>query len=100
MSHEILSQKLQYYGIKGTVLSWFTSYLYKRKQYVSTNGVDSDLSEICLFGVPQGLVLGPLLFLIFINDIHRTIKCSKIKLFADDTNCFFKGKGFFLYVFY
>ena len=92
VSHEILSQKLQYYGIKGTVLSRFTSYLYKRKQYVSTNGVASDLSEICPFGVPQGSVLGPLLFLIFINDIHRTIKCSKIKLFADDTNCFFKGK--------
>ena len=77
MSHEILLQKLQYYGIRGTVLSWFTSYLYKRKQYVSTNGVDSDLSEIRLFGVPQGSVLGPLLFLIFINGIHSTIKYSK-----------------------
>ena len=92
MSHEILLQILQYYGIRGTVLSWFSSYLYKRKQYVSTNGFDSDLSEICPFGAPQGSVLGPLLFLIFNNNIHRTIKCSKIKLFSDDTNCFFKGK--------
>ena len=94
VSHDILLQKLQHHGIGGLALNWFSSYLHDRKQFVSVNGTNSDLQAICQFGVPQGSILGPLLFLIFINDIHTSIECSKIKLFADDTNCFFSGKDF------
>ena len=63
-------------------------------QFVSVNGTNSDLQRISPFGVPLGSILGPLLLLIFIKDIHTSIKRSKIKLFADDTNCFFSGKDF------
>ena len=66
VNHKILLQKLEHYGIRGTILKWFESYLTDRKQYVFYNGVSSDLKTISC-GVPQGSVLGPLLFLIYIN---------------------------------
>ena len=94
LSHHILLQKLQHYGIRGLALNWLSSYLHDRKQFVSVNGTNSDFTKICPFVVPQGSILGALLFLIFINDINTTIKCSKIKLFADDMNCFFSGIDF------
>ena len=76
---------MEHYGIRGIANDWFNSYLKNRKQYVSINGYESKIANIN-FGVPQGSVLGPLLFLIYINDLNKTIKYSKTRHFADDTN--------------
>ena len=85
VDHEILLNKLNHYGIRGIPNSWFKSYLSCRSQYVSISGYDST-STLIKYGVPQGSVLGPLLFLIYINDLHHAIKYSMVHHFADDTN--------------
>ena len=85
VNHKILLAKLYRYGIRGTTFEWFKSYLSNRYQYVSLLGFDSNRSKI-EHGVPQGSVLGPLLFLIYINDLPNAIKNSYVYLFADDTN--------------
>ena len=92
VNHEILLDKLRYYGIRGNPLKWFESYLSNRKQYTKVNGVTSS-SKIVECGVPQGSVLGPLLFLIYINDIPKAFKTAVPKLFADDTNIFIFHKS-------
>ena len=92
VDHEILLRKLQYYGIRGTANDWFQSYLINRKQYVTINGYDSKIVNMH-YGVPQGSVLGPLLFLIYINDLHTAIKFSTTRHFADDTNLLIKNKS-------
>ena len=85
LDHQLLLQKLNYYGIHGTALNWFTSYLSGRTQYVVVNDVNSEYQTI-LTGVPQGSVLGPLLFLIYMNDINEASEIlSSIILFADDS---------------
>ena len=81
--HEGLLFKLKQNGISGQILNLLTSYLDKRKQSVLLNGRESHWA-IVESGVPQGSVLGPLLFLIYINDLEKGIK-SKINLFADPT---------------
>ena len=86
----ILLKKLENYGIRGIANQWFQSYLSERRQYVNIQGSDSNTSEVEL-GVPQGSVLGPLLFLIYINDLHKSIKYSTPRLFADDTNLLLKN---------
>ena len=85
MDHGIFLYKLNYYGIRGVAYDWFRSYLTNRKQYVAINGFDSN-SVTMKLGVPRGSVLGTLLFLIYINDLHTAIKYCNIRHFADDTN--------------
>ena len=85
VDHQILLEKLNHYGIHGVSNDWFKSYLSNRNQYVSINGYESGLAAINC-GVPQGSVLGPLLFLLYINDLNQAIKFCKVHHFADDTN--------------
>ncbi len=93
VNHKILLKKLECYGVRGIVLDWFSSYLSDRKQYTVVNKTKSDPNDINT-GVPQGSVLGPLLFLIYVNDISTVTKGSndKIMLFADDSNAFVINK--------
>ena len=92
VDHNILLKKLEHYGVRGLANDWFKSYLLNRKQYVSINGTDSNLADI-QFGVPQGSVVGPLLFLIYINDLHQSIQYSTTRHFADDTNLVIKNNS-------
>ena len=85
VDHQILLAKLNHYGIRGVSNDWFKSYLSNRNWYVSINGFDSGLTSIDC-GIPQGSVLGPLLFLLYINDLNQAIKFCKVQHFADDTN--------------
>ena len=84
--HAGLLHKLRVAGVTGEVLAWFKSYLINRKQRVVLPGAVSDWTSICA-GVPQGSILGPLLFLLYINDIVTDIG-SNIRLFADDTSLY------------
>ena len=85
VNRNILISKVKYYGIRGIPLAWFKSYLHNRFQYISVNGTDSELLLI-KHGVPQGSILRPLLFLLYIDDLHKAITFSKIHHFADYTN--------------
>jgi len=92
ISHDILLQKLEVYGIRGPALAWFQSYLSNRKQYVYYQNCISQYREI-RYGVPQGSVLGPVLFLLYINDIARSSCKLNFLLFADDTNVYMASKN-------
>ena len=84
IDHLILLDKLSCYGVRGVALNWFKSYLMGRKQCVVVDGVKSNFQEMTC-GVPQGSVLGPLLFLIYVNDIINSSDILRFSLFADDT---------------
>ncbi|XP_024116978.1 uncharacterized protein LOC112138628 [Oryzias melastigma] len=88
LNHDTLLEKLEVYGIRGVALSWVKSYLTERKQFVKINEFTSEAKGISC-GVPQGSILGPLLFNIYINDIFNVSKLLKLILFADDTNIFY-----------
>ena len=84
LDHDILLYKLNYYGIKDIALLWFKSYLTKHTQYVEYDGVASSVRQIKT-GVPQGSILGPLLFIIYMNDIYTVSNKLDFILYADDT---------------
>ena len=91
VDHDILFSKLSAYGVNGTSLDWFKSYLFQRKQFVEYNGAKSDM-DVIRCGVPQGSILGPLLFLIYINDLADVSNLLFALMFADDSNMFLTGK--------
>ena len=85
--HEILLKKLQHYGICGAAINLMASYLKNRKQFVQFEGYKSDMKAICN-GVPQGSILGPLLFLVYINDFPNASKVLNFLMCADDTTLY------------
>uniref|UniRef100_A0A3B3IP09 Reverse transcriptase domain-containing protein n=1 Tax=Oryzias latipes TaxID=8090 RepID=A0A3B3IP09_ORYLA len=90
IDHSILISKLYAYGVRGIALNWITSYLKNRQQYVQFGGKKSDLMNI-ICGLPQGSIVGPKLFILYINDICDISKLLQFVLFADDTNFFCSG---------
>ena len=98
VDHYILFTKLKEYGIKGNNLRWFASYLKNRKQYITYNNKTTAFADITC-GVPQGSILGPLIFLIYVNDLPNVSKFLDPIMFAEDTNLFFQAttsQDFFL----
>ena len=85
VDHSILCKKLELYGVHHRELSWFKSYLTNRKQFCRVNGVDSEIGDMEI-GVPQGSCLGPLLFLVYINDLPQAVLDSNVSMYADDTS--------------
>ena len=94
IDHTILLAKLNNYGIRGTALDLFSSYLSNRKQCTIYNSVQSEYRTITC-GVPQGSLLGPLLFILFINDIHRSSNLLSFIMYADDTNIVYSDKNLY-----
>ena len=87
LDRKILLKKLEYYGFRNISLKWFESYLSQRKQYVSFGNAESPLLPVN-FGVPQGGILAPILFILYINDIIKSTNDVKFVIYADDTNVF------------
>ena len=91
LDHRILIRKLELYGIKNSALAWFSSYLHGRTQVCRVHDTTSSLKHIPC-GVPKGSNLGPLLFLIYVNDLPNCLKKSKQAMYADDTNLSVTGE--------
>ena len=92
VNHNILLNKLNKYGVRGVVLDWFKSYLQNRLQYVKIGNIESELLNV-VCGIPQGSTLGPLLFLLYINDLPNSSTKLSFRLFADDANIFYASKN-------
>jgi hypothetical protein len=89
LDHEILFTKLQH-GIRGVALQWIKSYFCNREQFVQYNETCSSMEKL-KFGVPQGSILGPLFFILYINDLPNALELSKSYLFADDTSIYYSN---------
>ena len=92
VDHDILLRKLNFCGLKGKELSWFRSYLTDRRQCCKVNGRISATDSITC-GVPQGSCLGPLLFLVYINDLPSCLKNSLVSMYADDTSIYYASES-------
>ena len=92
VNHQILFKKLFSYGIRGTILKWFKSYLTDRLQFVTIDGTQSEIKSVKC-GVPQGSILGPLLFIIYMNDLYNVSEFLFTILYADDTCVLLHGKN-------
>ena len=92
VNHKILLSKLNHYGIRGIANDWFKSFWVNKTHYTHINESNSNPEKV-LYGVPQGSVLGLLLFIIFINDLNISIKSSKVHHFADDINLLLINKS-------
>ena len=92
VTHSMLLTKLYNYGIRGVAYNWLKNYLSNRYQYVYLNNTNSDRLPVTC-GVPQGSILGPLLFLLYINDLNTVSKVFTLIMFADDTNLFINGRN-------
>ena len=92
VDHPILLKKLKLYGITDKNLAWFKSYLSNRKQYIEIGENSKTALKYVTCGVPQRSVLGPLLFLVHVNDLPNASRLLDIIMFADDTNFFFNHK--------
>ena len=92
VNHEILLKKLEKYGVIGSENAWFASYLCNRRQFCRVNGVCSGLDDISC-GVPLGSCLGPLLFMIHINDLPFSLQSSQVTIYADDTTLSHSSKN-------
>ena len=88
VSHSCLLTKLSYYGISGNEFNWISSYLFNRQQYISYNQTKSEMHSVTL-GVPQGSILGPLLFVVLINDAYQCLQNCQMLMYAGDTVLFF-----------
>ena len=98
LDHKLLLEKLDIYGIRGTALNWFCSYLHDRKLRVKIKSIDSCTSNQSIWydythGTPQGSCLGPLLFLIFCNDLRLNLEYLSCIQFADDTTLYYADKN-------
>ena len=91
VDHKLLLSKMEHYDIRVNSLLWFSSYLSDRNQYASLNQTNSQTLPVTC-GVPQGSIVGPLLFISFINDIVNTSKIAECIMFFDDADLFFKHK--------